>query len=313
MIMKNPIVPIVHTLSNGKKLNKNQFLRYFEKKVLYTIRKYGLIEKKKKKVKVAVACSGGKDSLTLTYILAKFCNEKGIDFIALAIDEGIPGYRNRILKTAQDFCKKYKISLKIFSFKKEFGFNLGDKKIQKRIKELKLSNCYICSVLKRWLLNKKAKKMKIDVIATGHNIDDEAENIMLNWFKGNPGLLAKLGPKTGTQELGSFVQRIKPFYLCKTKEIILYAKLKGIPIPKNPICPLRGKTFRVDIRHWLEQMDKKHIEIRNAIVGSFLKLIPLLKKKYAGGKIRKCKKCGSVAAGELCKTCQLLRQLRKLR
>ncbi len=298
---------LVYVLSNGKKLNKNQFLRYFEKKVLYTIRKYDLI---RKKGKVAVACSGGKDSLTLTYILAKFCNEKGIDFIALAIDEGISGYRDRILKTAQDFCKKQKIPLKIFYFKKEFGFNFGDEKIQKIIKEFKLSNCYVCSILKRWLLNKKAKKMKIDIIATGHNIDDEAENIMLNWFKGNPEQLAKLGPKTGTQELGSFVQRIKPFYLCKTKEIVLYAKLKGIPIPRNPICPLRGRTFRVDIRYWLEKMDKKHIEIKNAIVNSFLKLMPLLKKKYAYGKIRKCKKCGFVSAGELCKACQLLKELR---
>jgi uncharacterized protein (TIGR00269 family) len=306
--MKNPIV---YTLSNGKKLNKNQFLRYFEKKILYTIRKFNLIEKRKKnkKHKIAVACSGGKDSLTLTYILAKFCNEKGIDFIALAINEGIPGYRDKILKTAQDFCKKYKISLRIFYFKKEFGFNLGDKKIQEKIKEMKLSNCYVCSILKRWLINKKAKKMKIDVIATGHNIDDEAENIILNWFKGNPKLLAKLGPRTGTQKLGSFVQRIKPLYLCNTKEIVLYAKLKKIPIPKNPICPLRGETFRGEIRRWLEQMDKKHVEVRNAIVCSFLKLMPLLKEKYSHGKVMKCKKCGSISAGGLCKSCQLLRQL----
>ncbi len=301
--MKNPIV---HTLSNGKKLNKNQFLRYFEKKVLYTIRKYDLISKKGK---VAVACSGGKDSLTLTYFLAKFCEEHGKDFIAISIDEGIHDYRNKLIETTKKFCKKQKISLKIFYFKKEFGFNFGDKKIQKIIKELKLSNCYVCSILKRWLLNKKAKKMKIDVIATGHNIDDEAENIMLNWFKGNPEQLAKLGPKTGTQKISGFVQRVKPFYFCNTKEIVLYAKLRRIPIPKGKgICPLRGRTFRVDIRHWLEQMDKKHIEVRNAIVASFLKIKPSLSgtKKI----VKKCKKCGFVSSGELCKACQLLKELR---
>jgi uncharacterized protein (TIGR00269 family) len=301
--------PIVYILSNGKQLNKNQFLRYFEKKVLYTIRKFSLIEKKDR---VAVACSGGKDSLTLTYILAKFCNEKGIDFTALAINEGIPSYRDRILKSAQDFCKKNKIDLKIFYFKKEFGFNISDKKIQNKIRQLRLSNCYVCSILKRWLLNKKAKKMKIGVIATAHSLDDEAENIMLNLFKGNPELLAKLGPRTGTQKIKEFVQRVKPFYLCNTKEIVLYAKLRKIPIP-NPnqaICPLRGVTFRVEIRKWLEQMDKEHVEVRNAIVSSFLKLMPLLKKKYAGFQFKKCRKCGFISAGELCRTCQLLKQLK---
>jgi hypothetical protein len=57
-------------------------------------------------------------------------------------------------------------------------------------------------------------------------------------------------------------------------------------------------------------MDKKHIEVRNAIVNSFLRIMPLLKQKKIG-KVRKCKICGFVSAGELCKACFLLNELKK--
>lgn len=299
----------VHFLSCGKWLNAPEFMKYFEKKVFYTIRKYQLIDKKDK---VAVAFSGGKDSITLLYILTRFCKERGQKLIALMINEGIGDYRTNLLKDSEKFCSSLKVPLKVFSFKKEFGFNLGDKKIQNKIKKMKLSNCAVCSILKRWLMNKKAKEMKLDVIATAHSLDDEAENILLNIFKGNSELLAKLGPKAGTQETKAFVQRVKSFYLCSTKEIILYAQLKKLPIPKGKaICPARGETFRIEIRNFLDEMNEKHVEIKNAIVNSFLKLMPLIKEKFRDLEFKKCKKCGFAASHDYCKACLLLKELKK--
>lgn len=298
----------VYFLSCGKWLNESEFIRYFEKKVLYTIRKYSLIDKKDK---VAVAFSGGKDSITLLYLLNKFCKARKQEIVAMTIDEGIGDYRTKLLEQGKNFCKEQEIPLKIFSFKKEFGFNLDDKKIRTKIKKLKLTNCYVCSILKRWLLNKKAKELRCNVIATAHSLDDEAENILLNLFKGNPELLAKLGPRTGTQETKAFVQRVKPFYLCPTKEIILYAQLKKLPIPKEKaICPARGETFRIEIRKFLDDMDKKHVEIKNAIINSFLKLMPIIKEKFKNVEFKKCKKCGYASSHDYCKACLLLKELK---
>lgn len=296
-------------LSCGKWLNANEFMKYFEKKVFYTIRKYELINRKDK---VAVAFSGGKDSMALLYILNKLCKAKNQKLIALAINEGIGNYRSNLLKKGKKFCQDNKIPLKMFSFKKEFGFSLDDRRVQQKIAKMKLSNCAVCSILKRWLLNKKAKEMKLDVIATAHSLDDEAENILLNIFKGNSELLAKLGPKSGVNETKAFVQRIKPFYLCSTKEIVLYAKLKKLPIPgKNiAICPLRGETFRIEIRKFLNDMDKKHVEIKNAIINSFLKMIPLIREKFKDIEFRKCKRCGFASSHEFCKACLLLKELK---
>lgn len=300
----------VYFLSCGRWLNEKQFIRYFEKKVFYTIRKYELIGKKDK---VAIAFSGGKDSMTLLYVLNKFCKKRNQELLALAIDEGIKNYRSNLLKEGKKFCSELEIPLKIFSFKKEFGFKLSDKKILQKIKKMKLSNCAVCSILKRWLLNKKAKEMKVNVIATAHSLDDEAENILLNIFKGNSELLAKLGPKSGTQETKAFVQRIKPFYLCSTKEIVLYAKLKKLPIPseKIAICPLRGETFRIEIRKFLDDMNEKHVDIKNAVVKSFLKIMPLIKEKFKDVEFRKCKRCGFASSHEFCKACLLLNELKK--
>lgn len=294
----------VYFLSCGRWLDRSEFLKYFEKKVLYTIRKYNLIAKDDR---IAVAFSGGKDSMIMLYILNKLFSPRGNKIVALAIDEGIKGYRDRLLESAQKFCKENDIELKIFSFKKEFGFNLKDR--SKEIAKMKLTNCYVCSVLKRWLLNKKAQELGFDAVATAHSIDDESENIMLNILKGNPELLAKLGPSSGIAK-GSFAQRIKPLYLCSTKEILLYAKLKKLPIPKNPICPLRGITLRVEIRKWLEHLEKDHPEVKNAIVQSFLKIMPMLKEKYKNAEFGKCKRCGFPASHDICKACEMLRELK---
>lgn len=298
----------VYWLSCGKWLDSSAFINYFEHKVLSTIRKFNLINKNDK---IAMALSGGKDSLTLLCLLNKLYASRQ-EIIALAIDEGIPSYRDELLNKAKKFCKQQGITIKIFSFKKEFGFNLKEK--VDAIKKLRLSNCYVCSILKRWLLNKKAQELNCKVIATAHCLDDEAESILMNLLKGNPELLAKLGPATGIARAQgkekSFVQRVKPFYLCRTKEIVLYAKLNKLPIPKNSICPLRGTTLRIEIRNWLNSMEKKHQEVKNAVVSSFLKIMPLVKEKYKSLEFKKCKKCNFPSSQELCNACKLLQQLK---
>ena len=152
--------------------------------------------------------------------------------------------------------------------------------------------------------------MGFTLIASGHSLDDEAETIILNQLKGNPSLLAKLGPIVGMSRQKGFVQRIKPLYSCLEKEIILYAKLNNIPLPLE-VCPVRGETFRVEIRNFLRELEKKHPEAKSAIVNSFLELMPLLKQHYKTDiQPKKCKKCKEIASKEICKRCQILEMLK---
>ncbi|HAB51479.1 MAG TPA: tRNA lysidine(34) synthetase TilS, partial [Ignavibacteriales bacterium] len=65
------------------------------------------------------------------------------------------------------------------------------------LKILKVKPCTICGIFRRYLLNKKSKELKLTKLATGHNLDDEAQSIMMNQMKNNMNASARLGPKTG--------------------------------------------------------------------------------------------------------------------
>ena len=99
--------PVINLPNSNVKLCKNHFIKYFEKKVLKTIRKFKLIEKGDN---IGVAVSGGKDSLTVLNILSMIKQRKRIIEIgAIAIDEGIHGYRSKTLEDAKAYCKKNNI------------------------------------------------------------------------------------------------------------------------------------------------------------------------------------------------------------
>src|SRR3989338_8211211 len=107
----------------GQYYCRSHFLRYFEDKAQKTIRKYKLFETGDR---VCVATSGGKDSLALLYITAKYCRKRGIEFFALAVDEGIEQYRDHTLEDLKKFCVDHKVNLKVVSFKAKVGATLDD-------------------------------------------------------------------------------------------------------------------------------------------------------------------------------------------
>jgi uncharacterized protein (TIGR00269 family) len=295
----NPVI----TLTNSKiSLCKNCFIKYFEKKVLKTIRKFRLIDKKDN---IAVAVSGGKDSLTVLHILNKLSKSmRGLKINAILIDEGIKKYRNITIKDAKAFCKKNKIPLHIYSYKKEFGYTLDQ-----MVKKIDMNSCNLCGVLRRYLLNKKSRLLNANKLATGHNLDDEAQSILMNQFKNNQELSARLGPITGISRFKSFIPRIKPLYLLTEKETATYAFLKNFN-NKYTECPYSKNGFRDDVRDFMNNFENKYRGSKNSLVLSFLSILPILKEKYKKGKIKYCKKCKEPCAKEICNACEILNKIK---
>lgn len=275
-------------IKTDKPLCKKHFIQHFENKVLRTIKKYKLISSKDR---IIVGSSGGKDSTTTLYLLNKWFG----NVTALAIDEGIPGYRNITLEGLKKFCTQNSIPLKIYTYKHEFGFTLSE--AIKAGKEL--SPCNICGILRRKLLNTKARGYT--KIATGHNMDDEAQSILMNLMKAQLTLLSRLGPMTGNISDAKFVPRIKPLYLCTEKEVLAYSLVKGFA-PRFAQCPHSHNSFRAFIRDALNEYEACHKGAKKRLVTNFLKILPKLKQQPKG-KLSHCTSCGEPSSKETCKAC----------
>ncbi|MEM4397692.1 MAG: TIGR00269 family protein [Candidatus Woesearchaeota archaeon] len=269
---------------------KKHFIEYFEDKVKKTIKRFNLL---KKNEKVCIAASGGKDSSSLLFLLKKL----NYNVEALAVDEGIKGYRDKTLRDLKNLCKNHNINLKIVSFKENFGLSLDN------IVEKEKRPCSACGILRRRLLNYYSKDY--DLIATGHNLDDESQAILMNLFKGNIDLLKRLGPVSGERKIKNFTKRVKPFYFCSEKEILIYSFLNKLEISYNE-CPYVFNSFRAKVRDFLNKRESEKNGIKYSIVNWFLKL----KFKESYENLRYCKICNEPSSNDICNVCKYIEMLR---
>ncbi len=285
--------PIVHD-----DLCREHFIGRFEDTVRKTIEEYRLIRPKDR---VLVAASGGKDSQTVLYLLRRF----GYRVEALAIDEGIHGYRDRTLIDLERFCKKESILLKVVSFKGELGHELDA-----IVSHMKVIPCTPCGIFRRYLLNKHAKGY--DRIATGHNLDDEVQAMAMNLFKNSGALLARQGPLVGTGSHGGFTQRIKPLIRCTEKEVRIYAFLKGFEVGFAE-CKYAPISYRNAVRDWLNAYEQRHPGTKRRMLDNLLAMLPSLKRGEEGGTgaLRACSDCGEPSKGELCAACTMRERIEK--
>lgn len=281
-------------IENNKKYCEKHFIVNFENKVKSIIKTHNLFNKDDK---IVVACSGGKDSTATLYILRKLY--KNVE--AIAIDEGIKGYREKTLVDLKKYCTDNSVKLHVYSFKKEFGFNLDKIMNQKRI-------CMHCGVLRRYLLNKKSRGF--DKLATGHNLDDEAQSILMNIYKTNMVSLVRMGPVSGVVKDSKFVPRVKPLYLCSEKETFVYAHLKQFGV-RYTECPYASTSFRAVVRNNLNMYEQKKPGSKRQLVENFLKLFPKIKLQYSrdAGSIGYCRECGEPSTTKVCSACSIVKSI----
>ena len=279
-------------------LCKKHFIQYIENTVKSTIKKYGLI---KKDDRVLVAVSGGKDSMSCLYILSKWYRVE-----ALAIDEGIQGYRDITLKDLHRFCKEHKIKLNVYSIQQEFG-----KSLDSILRIAKVKPCTVCGVLRRYMVNKYSRKLNATKLATGHNLDDESQAILMNFLLNQLEISARLGPKTGIIQDKKFIPRIKPLYHLAEREITAYSLLMGFGVTYVE-CPYTVDSYRRYVQELLNDYEWKHPGTKRNIIKSFFKMLPGLKKRFGTTeKITYCSSCGEPSKQESCQACLLVRKIKK--
>lgn len=281
---------------NGTHLCKDHFIDYFEHRVKKDIKKQG---KTPKKCKIGVAVSGGKDStVALNIIHNIFSNRRNLEIYAITVDEGIVGYRDTSIKYVKDNCKKLGTESHVIRFKDVIGTTMDE--IAKKKDEL--GECSYCGVFRRLCLNLKAKELKIDKLVTGHNLDDMAQSILMNFTNGDMKKLARLGPHKNIQP--GLVPRILPLRTIPEKENTLYAILKNIGYYDGE-CPYSLRAMRGKFRDIIDDLEYRNPGTRHSIFNSYESIKDILIKKFPPEELNICSKCGEPTSQNLCQACLL--------
>ena len=291
---------------SGVKLCKKCFSESIEDKTRATIAKYDMFRFDDR---IAVAVSGGKDSVSLLHVLAKIERRyPKAELVAITVDEGIKGYRDEALKIAAENCKQLDIEHVTVSFRKLFGKTFDQMSRRMNHKgDANLTPCAYCGVLRRKALNITARKIKADKLATAHTLDDETQSILLNIFHGDVLRIAKEKPVTDKVH-PKLVQRIKPFCEIPEKETALYAYVKGIEFQSTP-CPYASEALRNDARAILNDLEEKHPGMKFSIFKSIERIRPALEKEANAGGLNECTECGEPTTESVCRTCQMLKEM----
>ena len=276
-------------------VKNDEFNEIIENTVRKTVEEYNLLEKGEK---IAVALSGGKDSILTLHMLNKFKEELDIDLVAITIDEGIKGYRNEGLNAARKNAEEAEVELIEKSFFNEFNFNLDD--IFSNYK----SACIPCGVFRRYLLNRTAYEVGASKIATGHNMDDEIQSFIMSFARADFRRFSKFGPKLDTIH-PKLIPRIKPLWKVPEKDVGTWAVLNEVEVHFAE-CPYSYMSARSKMKEFLNNMESKRKGTKANILKSFDKTFKF-EKKIA--KLFECQKCSEPSSLNICKACEMLEEI----
>ncbi len=253
--------------------------------------------------KIAVAVSGGKDSMVALKMLSSvFGPRNGIEIHAVTIDEGIEGYRPPSVDIVRRFCSENSIPFHLRSF-----FELGVDMDRIAPVSGESSPCTYCGVFRRRLMNDEARKIGARYLATGHNLDDTVQSVMMNFVRGDIERLARLGPHEKVQP--GLVPRFLPLRTIPEKETLLYALVSGTEFWDGE-CPYWKEALRNQYRDVVDELEERSPGSRFSILSSYDTLRPMLYSGFPPASLRICE-CGEPSVGGTCKSCQLLEDARR--
>ncbi len=224
------------------------------KQILSNIRKaiedYHMIEEGDK---IAVALSGGKDSLTLLLALKnlQIFYPKHFEIMALTIDPG-----SNVFDTTElsKFCEELNIEYVIEKTNiKEVVFDIRKEK----------NPCSLCANLRRGALNGVAEAHGCNKVALGHHQDDVIETFFLSLFY--EGHIHTFSPTTYLSRKN--IVTIRPMIYVTEKEIKSFVKRHPLPIMKKN-CEMDGNSKREYMKDLIKNLTKDIPRLRACVFGA---------------------------------------------
>jgi len=285
---------ILFQRQTGLHLCQDHFIESFETRVAKALGECPTIRKDER---IAVAVSGGKDSTALLLSLHRILAEEDVELVAVTVDEGIAGYREDTIEAAREISQRLGIRQEIVSFREEYGCDLDEIVQGKRV-----APCTFCGVFRKRALNRAAKRLGASRVATGHNLDDEAQSIMMNYLKGDIERLLRFRPARVQPGL---VPRVKPLREIPEKETALYCMVNGV-YSESRECPYAGLSLRADVRDMLNSLEKIRPGTKLSTLQGFERIVDTAGERRTQAELGACQKCGEPCVGHLCKACELL-------
>jgi uncharacterized protein (TIGR00269 family) len=273
------------------------FLDFFRHQTLETIRRWKMLSRDEP---VLVAVSGGKDSLALWDVLL----EAGYMAAGLYIDLGIFDYSRESKAKCQAFAAGRGARLIVVSVAEEIGAGIPQvKDVTRR------PTCSACGLSKRYIMNRAALDHGFGVVATGHNLDDEAATLLGSTLRWDESSLARQTPVLEATH-PKLARRVKPLFRLSERETAAYAFLRGIDYIVEE-CPFARGATSISHKEVLNRLE----DVSPGSKASFLLgyLERARPRFQAGGSVdlRECLRCGQTTTGEVCAFCKLADQVKR--
>lgn len=255
--------------------------------------------------RILVAVSGGKDSLALWDILLKL----GYKADALYVHLGIGSYSEqshaKVLRFAETVAAARGAKLHVHTIEQEEGAG---------IRELAMlvhrPTCSTCGTIKRYQFNRAALEHRYDVMATGHNLDDEAARLLGNVLHWQDDYLDKQAPSLPAS-MDGFAKKVKPLYRLTERELAAYAVLNKIDYIVEE-CPMAKGARTLLYKEVLNRLETESPGTKQTFYWGFLErqrrqdttALSMTEKDQAA--LHPCATCGLPTTAETCSYCKLM-------
>lgn len=287
----------------GRSLCEKHFSIDINKKVKRAVRKGDMVGSGDT---VAVALSGGKDSAVLLEQMMEIFGERpDIDVVAVSVHEGIDPYRDESISAAEELCEELEVELEVGRYSDYYDLRMDDV-----AGSGEQGNCTYCGIMRRDLLNKLSRDIGADSLAVGHNLDDEAQQVLMNTLKGDKARMARMSEYQVSHE--KFVERIKPLRDVREREVALYSRLHDLGVIDR--CPhVEEGSLRPMAKSFLNKLEEEMPGTKNKIVSYGRELSELIAEEmdFEQESLRECERCGEPCSNDVCRKCQLLEEIRE--
>jgi len=255
--------------------------------------------------RILVAVSGGKDSLALWHILLTL----GYRADALYVNLGIGGYSEESHRKVQRFAETVAApkgaTLHVHVVEQEAGAG---------IRELSMvihrPTCSTCGTIKRYQFNRAAIEHQYDVMATGHNLDDEAARLLGNVLHWQEEYLDKQGPSLPASVEG-FAKKVKPLYRLTEREIAAYAVVNRLDYIVDE-CPMAKGSKMLLYKEVLNRLETESPGTKQRFYWGFLDkqnkpdapAETMVEKDQRT--LHPCSSCGQPTTAETCTYCKMM-------